>query len=82
MCIRSLEADIDRDILKINGREVQEPVVVTFPGPDGWSLQKLFNADQPIRESINKLTLQSIIRFYESNIVYSGIVDHGDEVTF
>ena len=37
---------------------------------------------QPIRESINKLTLQSIIRFYESNIVYSGIVDHGDEVTF
>lgn len=23
MCIRSLEADIDRDILKINGREVK-----------------------------------------------------------
>lgn len=45
MCIRSLEADIDRNILKINGREVQEPVVVTFPGPDGWPLQKLFNAD-------------------------------------
>ena len=45
MCIRSLEADIDRDSLKINGREVQEPVVVTFPGPDGWPLQKLFNAD-------------------------------------
>ena len=33
-----------------------------------------------IRDS--KLTLQSIIRFYESNIVYSGIVDHGDEVAF
>lgn len=45
MCIRSLEVDIDRNILKINGREVQEPVVVTFPGPDGWPLQKLFNAD-------------------------------------
>lgn len=45
MFIRSLEVDIDRNILKINGREVQEPVVVTFPGPDGWPLQKLFNAD-------------------------------------
>lgn len=41
--IRSFEVDIDRDIIKINGQEVKEPIVVTFPGIEGWSVQKLFN---------------------------------------
>lgn len=43
--IQSLEIDFDRDVLKINGESViDKPVIVNLPGPDGWPLQKLFNA--------------------------------------
>lgn len=43
--IRSLEADFDRGVLKINGKEVTEPTLVYVPGPDGWELSRLFNPD-------------------------------------
>lgn len=32
--IRSLEVDFDRDVLKVNGKEVNEQVLVYLPGPD------------------------------------------------
>lgn len=46
MEIRSLEVDIDREILKINGREVEDPTIVTLPGPDGWPLSRAFNPEK------------------------------------
>ncbi|MFR5839936.1 MAG: hypothetical protein ACLUFC_04975 [Anaerobutyricum hallii] len=41
--IRSLEIDIDKDILRINKETVDTPMLVTLPGPGGWPLRKLFN---------------------------------------
>ena len=47
MEIHSLEIDIDVGVLKINGKEYKEkPIVVTLPGPEGWPLAKLFNAEK------------------------------------
>nr|DAZ30088.1 MAG TPA: hypothetical protein [Caudoviricetes sp.] len=50
MEIRSLEVDIDRGILKINGQDVEKPTIVTLPGPEGWPLQRLFASptDTPV----------------------------------
>ncbi|MEE0420028.1 MAG: hypothetical protein UDG86_08290 [Lachnospiraceae bacterium] len=46
MEIRSIEIDIDKGILKINGEEFTErPVMVILPGPDGWSLKRILNTD-------------------------------------
>lgn len=44
--IRSLEVDIDKEILRINGKEVKEKILVTLPGPDGWPLQRIYNPEQ------------------------------------
>lgn len=44
--IRSLEVDIDNGILKINGEEVKDAIIVTLPGPDGWPLRRLFNPEK------------------------------------
>ena len=44
--IRSLEVDIDKEILRINGKEVKEKVLVTLPGPEGWPLQRIYNPEQ------------------------------------
>ncbi|WP_024295024.1 hypothetical protein [Lacrimispora indolis] len=47
MEIHSLEIDIDVGVLKINGRDYKEkPIVVTLPGPEGWPLVRLFNAEK------------------------------------
>lgn len=43
MEIRSLEIDFDRDILRINGKTMTEPVLAELPGPDGWVLKKIYN---------------------------------------
>ncbi len=44
--IRSLEVDFNKDILKINGKEIKDrPAIVTLPGPEGWPLRKVFNAE-------------------------------------
>ncbi len=43
MEIRSIKIDFDKDILEINGKKVEKPVIVTLPGPDGWPIQKMFN---------------------------------------
>lgn len=50
MEIRSLEVDIDKGILKINGQDVDTPTIVTLPGPEGWPLQRLFasSTDAPV----------------------------------
>lgn len=44
--IRSLEVDIDKEILRINGKEVKEKILVTLPGPEGWPLQRIYNPEQ------------------------------------
>lgn len=42
--IRQLEIDVEKRILKINGKPfTQEAVVVTLPGTDGWPLLFLVN---------------------------------------
>lgn len=46
MEIRSLEVDIDKGILKINGNKVEDPTMVTLPGPDGWPLRRAFNPEK------------------------------------
>ncbi|GLB24218.1 hypothetical protein LXJ15735_04590 [Lacrimispora xylanolytica] len=44
--IRKLVVDFETGILKINGNDYKvEPIVVTLPGPDGWPISKLFNAN-------------------------------------
>lgn len=43
MEIRSIKIDFDKDILEINEKKVEKPVIVTLPGPDGWPIQKMFN---------------------------------------
>lgn len=37
--IRSLEVDIDKGILKINGQDVDTPTIATLPGPEGGELR-------------------------------------------
>lgn len=55
MEIRSLEVDIDRGILKINGKEVEDPTIVTLPGPDGWLLSRAFNTEKRNQEEFNRI---------------------------
>jgi len=45
--IRSLEVDFDKEILKLNGKELKGfPVIVTLPGPDeNFPYQKIFNSE-------------------------------------
>ena len=59
--IRSLEIDFDRDVLKVNGKEVAEQTLVYLPGPNGWELSRLFNPDPSIRgaKSVIKVTVSS-----------------------
>lgn len=46
MEVRKLEIDFNKGLMKINGKDYTEiPVIVTLPGPDGWPLRKLFNAE-------------------------------------
>lgn len=55
MEIRSIRIDFDKDILEINGKKVEKPVIVTLPGPYGWPIQKLFNPEGYIPESGKQL---------------------------
>lgn len=42
--IRSLEIDLDKEILKINGQKVtDESILVALPGPEGYRYKKAFN---------------------------------------
>lgn len=55
MEIRSIKVDFDKDILEINGKKVEKSVIVTLPGPDEWPIQKLFNPESYIPESVKQL---------------------------
>lgn len=58
--IRSLEVDFDRDVLKVNGKEVTEQTLVYLPGPNGWELSRLFNPDPSVlAKSVIKVTVSS-----------------------
>lgn len=59
--IRSLEIDFDRDVLKVNDKEVTEQTLVYLPGPNGWELSRLFNPDPSVRgaKSVIKVTVSS-----------------------
>lgn len=47
MEIRQLEIDLDKRILKINGKDfLEKPIVVSLPGPEGWPLSMLVNAEK------------------------------------
>lgn len=55
MEIRSFEVDIDKGILKINGNKVEDPTIVTLPGPDGWPLRRAFNLEKRNPEEFNRI---------------------------
>lgn len=55
MEIRSFEVDIDKGILKINGKKVEDPMIVTLPGPDGWPLRRAFNPEKRNPEEFNRI---------------------------
>lgn len=43
--MKSIEIDFKRNILKIDGEAMTEkPIIVTLPGEEDWSVQKLFNS--------------------------------------
>lgn len=57
MEIRSIKIDFDKDILEINGKKAEKPVIVTLPGPDGWSIQKIFNPEIKPYEEYGRITV-------------------------
>lgn len=66
MEINKFEVDIEAGILKINGKEFKEkPIVVTLPGPEGWSQARLFNAEKAT--GIPGECLELMMSFVETN---------------
>lgn len=57
MEIRSIKIDFDKDILEINGKKAEKPVIVTLPGPDGWPTQKMFNPEIKPYEEYGRITV-------------------------
>ena len=58
--ISSLDVDLSKDELIINGKAIKDrPVVVTLPGPDGWPVCKLYNPKLATgkQEECDKLTV-------------------------
>ena len=53
--IKSLEVDIDKGILKINGQDADTPTIVTLPGPEGWPLQRLFASSTDALVECNRI---------------------------
>lgn len=45
--IQKLEIDTEKRILIINGKKVEEPIVVCTPGPEGWMNSFLLNYEKP-----------------------------------
>lgn len=39
---RSIAIDFNTGTLEIDGKPVSKSTIVTLPGPDGWSRQKIF----------------------------------------
>lgn len=64
MNIRSLEIDLDKEILKINGKEFKEtPIIVTLPGPEeNFPYKMLFNNESA---SGQKEECDSLLVMYE-----------------
>lgn len=70
MEIRSLEVDIDKGNLKINGENVEEPMMVTLPGPCGWPLKRLFNPEKVDQKGFTKIAAtQLVVSFGETNSI-------------
>lgn len=57
MEIRSIKINFDKDILEINGKKVEKPVIVTLPGPYGWPIQKLFNSENNMLERSKQIKI-------------------------
>lgn len=57
MEIHSIRIDFDKDILEINGKKVEKPVIVTLPGPDEWPIQKMFNPEVKPCEEYGRITV-------------------------
>ena len=74
MEINKFEVDINAGILKINGKEFkEEPIVVTLPGPEGWSQARLFNAEKAT--GIPGECLELVVSFVETNNNLGGDCD-------
>ena len=58
MEIRSIKIDFDKDILEINGKKVEKPVIVTLPGPYGWPIQKMFNPEVKPYEEYGRINIE------------------------
>lgn len=61
MKIRSLEVDIDKGILKINGKNVEDPMMVTLPGPCEWPLKRLFNPEKVDQKGFTKIAVTQLV---------------------
>ncbi len=64
--IRSLKIDLDKDVLEINGKQIEDQsVIVVLPGPEGWPLSKIFNvrstAESPEEYDVLKVTYERAI---------------------
>ena len=58
MEVRKLEIDFDEQILRINGTDfLENAIVVTLPGPEGWPLSMLLNSEKLAPEKCAKLTV-------------------------
>lgn len=58
MEIRSIRIDFDKDTLEINGKEVEKPIIVTLPGPDGWPIQRMFNPEVKPYEEYGRINIE------------------------
>lgn len=57
MEIRSIRIDFDKDILEINGKKVEKPVIATLPGHDKCPIQKMFNPEIKPYEEYGRITV-------------------------
>lgn len=58
MKIYSIEIDFNRNILKVNGKDIEEAVVVSLLDSNGWPVEKLFNPGAWNPEERNKIDIQ------------------------
>ena len=77
MEIRSIKIDFDKDMLEINGKKAEKPVIVTLPGPDGWLTQKMFNPEIKPYEEYGRIT----VTINKTNVIGYSIINHFNEMT-
>jgi hypothetical protein len=55
--INKLEIDYEKGILKINGEEIKEAIVVSLPVQNSWNKSKIFNLEK-FHDKCRRLTVE------------------------